>query len=250
MWPLARAAGAIGRWDDFPPVEELARVFDPTGGEIPVRFVHAAPRRRRGAPVDPRMLYDARIALEAQVPTRGRCWHDLMNALVWGTFPRSKRALHVRQHRAIAQRLAPDAHRLPPTRSRELDALALVDEGGVVLLASDPTRLRALREQRGPTVWRSELASGAVDAVVFGHAIYESLVLGVKPAVVAAVVVGRPPGEVDLVRAADRGLAHVIEDSALLRSPEELGRVDLPVHPIEKRFTPEAERDPREPPRS
>jgi hypothetical protein len=174
------------------------------------------------------MLYDARIVLEAQVPTRDRCWHDLMNALVWGTFPRSKFALHARQHRAITQRLSSDACRLPATRSRELDALALVDEGGVVLLTDDATRLRALREQHGPAVWGSMLASGEVDAVVFGHAIYESLVLGVKPAVVAAVVVEREPAETDLVCAADRGLAPVIDDTAFLRSPDELGRVDLP----------------------
>ncbi|MDP9149718.1 MAG: DUF3025 domain-containing protein, partial [Myxococcota bacterium] len=102
FWPLVRAARALGEHDVFPSVGALARVFE---GEPPVRFVAASPRRRRGAPVDPGALYDARIALHGEVPTRPGSWHDLMNALVWGTFPRAKLALHVRQHRAIAARV-------------------------------------------------------------------------------------------------------------------------------------------------
>src|SRR5882672_9169208 len=114
FWPLARAARTLGQYDDFPPVEALASVFD---GCLPVRFVHATPRRRRGTPVDVRGLYDARITLERAVPTRARSWHDLMNALVWGTFPRAKSALHTRQHRVIAARVAPGARTLPPSRT-------------------------------------------------------------------------------------------------------------------------------------
>ncbi len=224
FWPLARAARALGACTDFPPVGTLTRVFE---GEAPVRFVVAAPRRRRREPLQPHTLYDARITLEREVPTRERSWHDLMNALVWGTFPRAKLALHARQHRAIAARIAPDSPRLPPCRTRELDALALLDEGGVVVLARDPARVRAAL---GAGALRDEVAGGSADALVFGHAIYESLALGVVPAVVAAVVVlhdreGRGPG--DLVDAADEGLARIVEDDALLSTPVDLKRVEL-----------------------
>jgi hypothetical protein len=177
--------------------------------------------------VDPRRLYDARIALDREVPTRSACWHDLMNALVWGTFPRSKRALHLRQHQAIRDRLTPDARTLPPTRSRELDALALVDEGGVALIARNASQLDSFPMRRDRTILGAELASGAVEAVVFGHAIYESLVLGVRPAVVAAVIIEREQPEGDILGAVDRGLAHVLGDRTRLRSPEELVRIDL-----------------------
>lgn len=239
FWPLASAARAFAGYDDFPPVDALTSVF---GGDAPVRFVPAAPRRRRGGSVDVRALYDARITLDREVPTRHRCLHDLMNVLVWGTFPLAKSALHARQHRAIAERLAPGARRLPPTRTPELDALALLDEGGVVLVSHPST-------------------DGAT-TLVFGHAIYESLVLGVAPAVVAAIVLAvdrpvvrpvehvrpnaaaaRPVSplldpmqphahnrtglECGLVGAVDRALAAAIEDPGMLRSPGELRRVRI-----------------------
>jgi Protein of unknown function (DUF3025) len=218
---LSAAASRLGRWEGFPDVEALGDVFE---GERPVRFVSASPRRRRGAPADARAGYDARIALDREVPTRAGCWHDLMNALVWGTFPHAKRALHGRQHRAIAARVAPGDRTLPPTRSRELDALALLDEGGIVVLADDAAYLRsALRP--APGALREHLARGSAHAAVFGHAIYESLVLGVRPAVVAAVVLDRE-GDCDSA-AVDRRLASAIDDPRAFRSPTELARVNL-----------------------
>jgi hypothetical protein len=205
FWPVLPAARSLFAHEplrDFPPVDSLDRVFG--GANAPVRFVPAAPRPRRGRrppAVDVRALYDARITLDRVVPTRARSWHDLMNALVWGTFPHAKRALHARQHRAIAERVAPGARTLPAARTRELDALALLDEGGVVLPGGDVAR-----------------------AIVFGHAIYESLALGVPPAVVAAIALdASAPNEVD------EALARRIDDVARFRTPDELSRVALPV---------------------
>jgi hypothetical protein len=220
FWPLARAAKALGGHGDFPPIEAFAKMFE---GEPRVRFVEAPPRRRRGAPIDTRSLYDARIAIDREVPTRARCWHDLMNALVWATFPRAKHALHTRQHRAITERLAPDARALPPARTPELDALALLDEGGVVVLSVDPY---------------DDRAAGARGAIVFGHAIYESLVLGVAPAVVAAIELTLPSGpsssELEVVRAVDESLARLIEDETMLRAPSQLRRVRITTDALEQ----------------
>jgi hypothetical protein len=222
LWPLAPAAAALGPLVDFPPVSALDRLF---AGEPPVRFVPAAPRRRRRAPIDEGTLYDARITVDREVPTRSRCWHDLMNALVWGTFPQAKQALHARQHAAIRARIAPGAQTLPPTRSPELDALALIDEGGLVVLADDPDAIRAsLKSDR--TAFRSALTAGTAYALVFGHAIYESLVLGVRPAVVAAVALALEPGTSSLVRTADRQLAQWLP-LAVQTTPRDLARVDL-----------------------
>jgi hypothetical protein len=218
FWPLTWAAKVLEGRHDFPAIEALANVFD---GDPPVRFVAAPPRRRRGAPVDARALYDARITLDRTVPTRSRCWHDLLNALVWGAFPLAKRALHARQHRAMARRLAPGSCGLPPTRTPEQDALALLDEGGVVVMGGgdDIDRLRG---------------SGGV--IVFGHAIYESLVFGIAPAVAAGLRldVGAPPstlpaGQPATLRRIDCALASAIEDETRLRSPRELRRLRVPV---------------------
>jgi hypothetical protein len=214
----------LGAPDDFPSAEDLAKVFD---AAPPIRFVEAAPARRRREPVDPRHLYDGRVTLEGVVPTRARCWHDFMNALVWGTFPHAKRALHVRQYRAIAARVAPGDRSLPPVRTPELDALALVDEGGIAVLATDPEPVREALEARRPGALRAQIAAGAAEALVFGHAIYESLALGVAPAVAAALVIARDRSEPDAVRAADAGLARTLEEGSWLRSPRELTRVDV-----------------------
>jgi hypothetical protein len=63
--------------------------------------------------------------------------------------------------------------------------------------------------------------------VIFGHAIYESLALGVAPAVAAAVVISRDRSQPDPVIDADISLARCIDDSDRLRSPRELRRVDV-----------------------
>ncbi len=230
FWPLRPALEALGTLDDFPPVETLDRVFC---GDPPVRFVAAAPRKRRShapdasAGIDARKLYDGRVTVDGEVPTRPQSWHDFMNALVWGTFPRAKLALHARQHRAIARRVPPGARTLPATRSRELDALALLDEGGVVVLARDREELRVRLRTEGPGVLRSRMASGDADALVFGHAIYESLALGVSPAVVAAIVLAYDGTQPDIVRAADHALMDAIRDDSTLTSPTELVRVHV-----------------------
>jgi hypothetical protein len=69
--------------------------------------------------------------------------------------------------------------------------------------------------------------AGHADAVVFGHAIFESLVLGVLPAAVAAVVLPRAPEEDDSVWWIDRVLASALEDVTRFHTPGELCRVDL-----------------------
>lgn len=153
FWPLARAGSRFAEESTWPEVESYARVFD---GPAPVRFVEQKPvmrPRRERPPIDRASLYDARI-VAGEVPTRRASWHDLANALVWGTFPRAKLALHTRQHRAVQDWIPPGAITLPGARSREMDALAVLDEGGVVTTPEGP--------------------------VVFGHALYEGWVLGTR----------------------------------------------------------------------
>lgn len=114
----------------------------------PERFEVQHGKRARGAPFVLDDLYEARIARLARIPTR-RHVHDLMNALVWATFPRSKRALAQRQYRALVAQVGEQPTRLPNARTRERDVLAMIDEGGVLRLAG--------------RAW------------VFGHAIHEHL---------------------------------------------------------------------------
>lgn len=151
FWPIAGAAAKLERFARWPEPEDLSCLFE---GEAPVRFALASPRMRRGRRLGASERYDALITERRVVPTRRGSWHDVLNALVWATFPRAKRALHARQHRAVTARLGLDL-RLPGGRTRDQDAVAMLDEGGVVVFQG----------QGSPPSF-----------VVFGHAIYERLV--------------------------------------------------------------------------
>lgn len=131
--------------DPLPDARALQAAF---GDRIaPFRFEPQTHKRGRGA-LDFDALYEVRIALHGVIPTRTHV-HDLMNALVWATFPRSKRALAERQHRALVAQVGERPTQLPNARTRERDVLAMIDEGGVLSVGSE--------------------------LLIFGHAIYEHL---------------------------------------------------------------------------
>jgi hypothetical protein len=207
FWPIAEAASRLEHFRDWPAPSDLQVLFDGVEGTAPVRFETAAPRpRRRPSRALPR--YDERIARDRVVPTRERSWHDLLNALVWATFPRAKLALHQRQDRMIAARIA-ESGRLPEARSKEQDAVAMLDEGGVVVL-------RAAGDNRDVSETQ----------VIFGHALYEGLACGGGPAAIQAAayvapVDGIPHSARERVFLADAALAR------LLARDEPIGRADL-----------------------
>jgi hypothetical protein len=214
FWPLAHAAGALageGAGQAFPQPEVIDAALGTRAG---VRFERQRPvsRRRRG-PRDPSSMYDARIKAGC-VPTRPGSWHDLMNALVWATFPAAKRALHDRQHGLVVPAAPGESARRP----RELDTLALLDEGGLVVVAEkafeDETDLAGALERHEAT------------AIVFGHAIYEGIVVGREMPVASVVcVMGDPRAPHDaLLARADQALAAVIGDRSRLLEPREMLR--------------------------
>ncbi len=96
-------------------------------------------------------LYDGHIQMRLRIPTRACNWHDFFNACVWAWLPRAKQALSARQFAAASERVPASFVALPPTRSKEQDALALLDEGGVL-----------------------QVGMGA--ELIFGHALLEHLV--------------------------------------------------------------------------
>lgn len=188
-FPIRRAWDALANSASFPGVDALNAVYQrelAPRADVPpearaLRFVAAGPKpRRRGRqPIDLASLYEGRIVLRGEVPTRADDWHDFFNTLSFVAFPRAKWALHARQYRLLADRVAPDALRLPAARTREQDALALFDEGGVALVVEPDVVAdlgpdnRALDEV-ALALWRA----GRARLVPFGHALYEHLVEG------------------------------------------------------------------------
>lgn len=223
--PLAAAIGAVAvampSDASFPQPETIDAALGPRAG---VRFERQRPvSRRRRQPRDPAVMYDARIAREGCVPTRPGSLHDLMNALVWATFPRAKRALHARQHSLVVPAAPGESARRP----RELDALALLDEGGL-LIASAGSLSEASEEELARAI-----SSGAATAFVFGHAIYEGILLG-RPSPLASVVCVQvdesrtddgSPSFTEVLAATDSALEAILADPSRLVDPRALRRL-------------------------
>lgn len=197
--PFAQAFAACTGW---PAVAAWDRAFamGPWAAAAGVRFVPAppAPPRRRArargaAPIDPALLYDGRV-LAGEVPSRERSWHDFLNAHVWSAFPRAKRALHARQHAMLVERLEPAACALPRHRTREQDVIAMLDEGGALLLAPAGPAPRVERElaARAHGAVLARVAADEVALLVFGHAVYEALVVSPRPLELAVRIFALP----------------------------------------------------------
>jgi len=177
-------------------------------------------------------LYDARITLAREVPTRERHWHDLLNMLCFTTFPHSKLALHARQYTVLTERLDEHMTRLPNRRTPEQDTLTLFDEGGVVVAV---TAEAALQLSAADTDTREVLAQQlheqrALRVVPFGHALYEHLVEGLRcpGGCTQILVVNELWADTRLLlREVDRELAQRLNSRTLLCSPAECGQIRL-----------------------
>lgn len=180
-----------------------------TSRGVPLNFVPPRDRTDRE-----RRYYELRIAESGEVETRVENWHDLFNALVWITFPRSKAMINA-QHAAILEEGGEaEARHRGPAR----DALTVFDEGGVIVATSD----RSIRQLIVDFEWkelfwrrRDALEAGA-RFFAFGHALYEK---GLDPylGMVAKTVF------VDFIAdtaAADRLLAAHFSDRSRFPSPK------------------------------
>jgi hypothetical protein len=114
--------------------------------------------------------YEAHVFATGRVPTRSNR-HDLYNALVWLHLPQAKAALNARQAAAIAR------DGVQPARGCERDALTLIDENGLALVADDPAVFDALAAHdwhwlfaRERTRWHRRIVPQ-----VIGHALLDKL---------------------------------------------------------------------------
>ena len=126
--------------------------------------------------------YEPRCYLKGEVPTRANNWHDLLNALVWLTFPGAKAAINARHYDVLAGETASGQ----TGRGAVRDVSTLLDESGVIVAYSNANsgadaglagllrdfRWKELfwqrREQVGPQSSRQ-----AMGFYLFGHGLYE-----------------------------------------------------------------------------
>lgn len=172
MFAPLRRYGASLRMPDWPALEDVQRALDlrrpPVHAHSGAR-ISFVPQMRRAVLFEDG--YEPRIYLRGEVQVRERNWHDLLNALVWLTFPRAKAALNSRHYRALLEQRAARA----PNRGPVQDAMTLFDEGGVMVAARERGLLRMIEDFEWKTLfWRHrDRVTADMRFFLFGHALYE-----------------------------------------------------------------------------
>jgi hypothetical protein len=235
FWPLTAAASHFTQHADWPSLTDFDSAYRAcTVGLDVAKLSFRDNVRKQDKRADGRVvleaLYDARITLAHEVPTRERNWHDLLNMLCFATFPHSKLALHARQFARLSERIEANMAKLPNRRTPEQDALTLFDEGGV-LIASAPAAAQQLTDATPEARENTCLelcAQRQVRVVPFGHALYEHLIEGLRcPGGCTQVVVVEDLWSDDLLPALDRALHAKLTDPMQLTSPRTCGQIRL-----------------------
>ena len=117
--------------------------------------------------------YHRHIVDFAEVPMVDESRHDLLNALVWLTFPRIKTALMKRHCMAVKSRNPSEPNR----RTREEDALSHFDESGLIVVSCDLSMLRAIQDLSWKELFweRRTQFLETTRVFVFGHGLAEKL---------------------------------------------------------------------------
>jgi hypothetical protein len=173
--------------------------------------------------------YEQRIA-KGRIATRENNWHDLLNALIWLRYPQIKHALNAGQVAGIAEVGTRQ-------RTRAQCAMTHFDEGGAIVLCSDPA-LIALWDAHDwhGLFWRERSAWGSRIAVlVFGHAVLEHALrpdqlLVAKTIALradAAWIAATCAASVEARRKVDARISRLIVAGSVLGDPQELRPLPL-----------------------
>jgi len=197
----------------------------------PVRFVDAASRPAGGVGGAGSagsagggaggLAYERGIAASGEVPTRTRgpgVRHDLLNALVWLRFPRTKARLNA-IHAAVLEAHGMDSNGVGAARAgvragvrgSVRDAVTLFDESGAVWVGEDAGLREALRrlDWHGLFVAGRDRLARSVSVHVVGHGLLHKLQAPYKGVTAHALTLDAPAavgaGELDALLAARLG---------------------------------------------
>lgn len=115
--------------------------------------------------------YEPRCYLTGEVQTRPDNWHDLLNALVWLTFPHAKSAINARHYQALRETVNDSSSQRGAVR----DTNTLLDESGVIVVYADDELAGLLRDFRWKELFwqRREQVRHRMGFYLFGHGLYE-----------------------------------------------------------------------------
>jgi hypothetical protein len=158
--------------EDFPTPEDCNALLAARHPHIvvqsgmPLRFV---PQQRGKLPFETQ--YEPRCYLTGEVQMRAHDSHDLFNALVWLTFPKTKAALNARHYHALVEERVSGNNRRGTVR----DVNTLMDESGVIVAHADEELAGLLRGFKWQELFwqRREQARTGMGFYLFGHGLYE-----------------------------------------------------------------------------
>jgi hypothetical protein len=169
--PLREVIAQLG--EAFPTQDELNQLLARRADKIVVHSGHGL----RFVPQQTGKLgfesqYEPRCYLSGEVQSRSDNWHDLLNALVWLTFPKAKAAINTRHYQALLQQ-----HGLSGSSQRGAvrDTNTLMDESGVIVACADPILAQALRNFQWRELFYERRANVQrhMGFYLFGHGLYE-----------------------------------------------------------------------------
>lgn len=170
--PLREAGKSFSNFNHWPDIENLNQLNADSIGKIvtkshkSIRFVPQAKATSEFV-----QQYEPRIYLTGEIQTRAHNWHDLFNALVWATYPRSKAALNQLHYHALLE----ERKHHQEKRSALRDAATLIDESGVIIVSSNDYLIKLLKNFAWKTLfWQQRAAVLAqMRFFLFGHGLYE-----------------------------------------------------------------------------
>lgn len=192
--------------------------------------------------------YEPRIYLTGELQTRSENWHDLLNLLVWASFPRTKAALNQRhyelqQARAVEAKAGHAQTKQP--RSPAQDALTQFDESGVIVACSEPELAGLLRAFHWKELFwhRREAVRTNMACYLFGHGLMEKALAPYRGMSGKGFVVPVPSSFFssamdERVSFLDRAVADLVIDAERLACPADLAPVPVLGFPG---FTPDNE---------
>lgn len=162
--------------EDFPGLQDCNRLLAASNPPItvqngmPLRFVP-----QECGKLSFEAQYEPRCYLTGEVQMRAHNLHDLFNALVWLTFPKSKAAINARHYRALTEQGNMDGVVAGSQRGAVRDVNTLLDESGVVIVYADTELAGLLRDFKWKELFwqRREQARAGMGFYLFGHGLYE-----------------------------------------------------------------------------
>lgn len=172
----------------------------------PVRFC--------AEPTQGALDYERRIVNEGRVHTRIHTWHDRLNAAMWILWPQTKGSISAAHLQAAHQQSAPG------TRNRRRDALTLLDEVGVIILADPDTEALHRAHAWTPLFWEQRPRwFQSIIPLFLGHGLAEQCLSPYLGLTGKALYLHLLP---EALAQVDQTLAQKVADPDLLYTPRQL----------------------------